>query len=414
MAKTTKARVSRLSPDEIRPGSGMSEVAVRALLVGLDLGWDATEMRNGQIRLSREYEGRLVQIMLPTNQRSIKESVSRSWMRKVFRYADPMKMAFLTGITEGLASDDQNVVEQAYRQMDTLRIAEIFHDRGALGKYMSREIDLAPDEPEPEPEPVMVEPEPEPEVQVVEQPAEGPQVTKIRPWIARHTMRREGGEVYESRAVLERKWNDGTVDYICSKCDYVNVEPRRVAAHYGGKHGKEDPASVTDVTERYVDPERSWTPTQRQAGRIHRLAKELNEAAELLEAEGKNVTAEALAEWIVKHRDAARDGLSDETTPLTAEQTIERIRRMVDGGAYADLMARIESVEATCDAKVAEAREQLAQHDRGALNAVKVLEERLRESEEATRAASEQVAAAEAVAQEANERWTALRDIVNG
>ena len=403
MAKTRKQTVHRPDPDDIST-SGMATVTVQCLLLGIDLGWTATEMRNGVIRLTRDHEGRAVAINLPTNQRSIKESVGQSWIRKVIRYADPLKRAMLQAAVEDYDSPIAGDKERARIIMSGLRSHEVLLDHSALGRIIQTE--------ETPPLEVVAEPEPEPEVQQEqEQPATEAEIVKVKPWIARHSMRREGGEVYESKAVLERKWSDGSTDYACPRCEFTNVEPRKVAAHYGGKHGQEHPTGKEAQAQGYIDPAVRWTPTERQRGRIHRLASEMKQA---LEALGPEMTVDQCAEWIVKHRDDQREHMVDESTPLTPEQAIERIRRLVDGGAYADLMARIEAVETEAAAVKAQADVD-RQHERlGAQNAIRALEQRLTEQQEACQDANERVAAAEQDAREAHERWTALRDIVNG
>jgi hypothetical protein len=386
----------------------MAAVAVQTLLLGLDLGWTATEMRNGQVRLTREHDGRAVAINLPTNQRSIKQGVGESWLRKVVRYGDPLRVAVLSSMIDGWNSPDPAERDQSRVIMRGLRSSEVLTDPGALDRIMKIEtpVVVVPD-PEPEPE---AEPEPDSvtEQDEPEQPTDEPHIVKVKPWVARHSMRKEGGEVYESKAVLERKWSDGSIDYGCPRCDFTNVEPRRVAAHYGGKHGAEHPAAQASA-EMYVDPEVRWTPTERQKGRIHRLAGEMRKA---LEAIGPEMTVDECAEWIVKHRDEAREHLMDETTPLTDEQVLDRIRRLIDRGAYADLMARIEAVEA--EAQAAKAQQDIERrHERlGAENAIHTLEQRLTEQEQAVKDANVKVEEAEARAQEMTDRWKALRDLV--
>jgi acetyl-CoA carboxylase beta subunit len=131
-----------------------------------------------------------------------------------------------------------------------------------------------------------------------------------------------------------------------------------------------------------------------------------------LEALGPEMTVEQCAEWIVKHRDDTRERMVEESTELTADQVIERVRRLVDGGAYADLMARIEAVETEGAARAAQADLE-RQHERsGARNAISTLEARLEEQRAACAEADARVAEAERKAREMTERWKALRDLV--
>jgi|GEM_PF-4746888 len=406
----SKQARTRKRGDEISPGGGMAVISVRALLLAMDLGWEATELRSGQVQLSREHENSHVTILIPTSQRSIKQAVGETWIRKIIRYADPMKLAFMTAAIDQTRSDDPVVRAQGHANLATMRSEQVWDDPSVLGSWLRREPEH-PSEPEPDTEPENTEPDDEAEAEEPEPVSTEPIIVKVRPWTARYAMRKEGGEVYPSRAVLERKWSDGTMDYGCAYegCDFQATEARTVAAHYGGKHGKETPAS-RDPAESYVDPSISWVPTERQKGRIARLTKELEAAAVAL---GNEMTAEMCAEWIVKRRDEAREGLTDESTPLTPEQVIERVRRLVDGGAYADLLARIDTVEAECTARVAQAREDLASKERGAANAIRVLETRLVESEQKVDEATKLAAEAKEAEAEAQARWRALRDLIN-
>lgn len=399
------AHVHRLdSAEEIRT-SGMAGITATALLLALDLGWNATEMRNGMVQIRRG----AVTVNLPSNQRSIKEGVSHAWIKKILRYGDPMKRLYLTSIVDDFSDPDPAVRARAIRQMEGLHVFSGDGTPETIARYFSEKSAAVADEPElvvvPD-EPVVVEPPPE------QPPAKGdPVVTKIKPWIARHSLRKEGGEVYESRAVLERKWSDGTLDYICpyEGCGFTNVAPRPVSAHYGGKHSKERPASQV-VSERFLDPGMAWTPSERQAGRIHRLSREIDQAYTGL-GEDK-ATPDNIAEWIVKHRDAERD-LTDDTTPLTGDQIVERIRRLVDGGAYADLMARIEQMEIGATAKIEEARHQLSSKEVGYTNTIRAMEAQLTEKDQAVEAAQHETEVAQQRESEARERWQALREMIN-
>lgn len=408
MAKQSRTRKRN---DEIRPTGGMAEISIRALLLAMDLGWDATELRSGQIQLSREHEGSHVTIMIPTVQRSIKKAVGDTWIRKIVRYADPLKLAFMAAAIDQTHSDDPVIKAQGRKNLMTLRSEQVWEDPSVLGTWLQREPDRPTsngNHPEPEPEPPTAE-QPAVEEPADEEPADEPIITKVRPWTARYAMRREGGEVYPSKAVLERKWSDGSTDYACAYegCEFHAPEARTVSAHYGGKHGKERPATQTDT---YVDPSVSWVPSERQKGRIARLTKELEAAAQAL---GGAMTAESCAEWIVKRRDEAREGLTDETTPLTPEQIIERVRKLVDGGAYADLLARIDAVEAEATARVAETREQLSSKERGMTNAIRAMENRLAEKEQELEEATKLATEAKAAEVEAQARWRALKDLIN-
>lgn len=409
---------------------GMADVAIQALMLGLDLGWEATVMHNGSLRLSIDHDGRAVAVNLPSNQTSIKEGVARSWLRKVIRYGDPMKMELLTTAYQNLNSPDSAERASAEAYVRGLHSSGIQKNPGLLARMikvegggtvadyaetvLEREIDEVTAEVTREMDALVGAgppvPDPDPAAERV------PHVVKVKPWMAKHSISGSQARTYESKAVLERKWSDGSADYQCSLCDYTNAEARSVSAHYGKSH-PEQPATPA-YEEVMVNPGAHWTPTERQQGRIRRLANEMQAASEAL---GGEMTAYECAQWIVQHRDEARDKhLEDEGTPLTNDQVVARIRSLVDGGVYADLLARLDEVQMQCAAQVAQARAdteaqmaEMARHDTGAKNAVSVIEKRLAEAEEQARVAEAAEAAALAQAREATDKWKALRELIN-
>lgn len=287
------------------------------------------------------------QITLPSNARSIRQSVTRTWWGKVFRYGDPSRVQMLkdflaeeTGEVSFNELKDMFVKGGPLRDTLTRFIADHHGDfptaqRTFLEAVHNQAIEMGaiPDD----------RPKEEPQRSVTEQPkpSNGPATLVIeRPWQARHTMRASGGEVYESAAVIEQQWSDGSLSYRCSQCDFTSPIPRTVASHYGGKHGRERPTrSAQELS--FIDPTVRWVPTERQRGRIARLATEIDGAKTEL---GADATATAIAEWIVQRRDEA-SAVTERDTTLTPDGIIDRIRRLVDGGVYADLMARITLLE---------------------------------------------------------------------
>jgi hypothetical protein len=133
---------------------------------------------------------------------------------------------------------------------------------------------------------------------------------------------------YESGAVLERRWSDGTVDYACSwdSCDYASESYRSVATHYGRSQSHDKPAEAGDRI-----PGPSYEPQHRIAA----LEREIRDAwPDDAASYGPDEMAALLAERIT----AARADGRSEPEPreeLTAEQVLDRIRRLADRGEYA-------------------------------------------------------------------------------
>lgn len=436
----TQRNSRRVTRDESINTSGMASEAIEILMLALDLGWEAQVQKNGSMMLFIEHEGGTITQNLPTNSRNLQANKAKAWTRKILRYADPVKLALVTEAYTNWDSPDAATKASAEHILQGLRSNQIRRDPKQLAKIIGMEgggtvedwveaeaerveaaVNQVADEVSDMIDKALAEPEPPtPTDPVLAEPTPGdgePTVVKVKPWIAKHQMRQEGGEVYPSRAVLERRWSDGSMDYLCAfeGCGYTSPDkPQSVAAHYGGKHGKERPATQ-NLAEAWIDPETRWTPTERQQGRIHRLEKEIIKAAQ--EIGWGDVTPRLLAEHIVKQRDAEREGLLDESTPLTDGQRIERALRILDGGKYADLIARVEQVEAECQARVAEAREQLGSKERGATNAIRTLEARLAEAQQAMTVTQQQsadeLAEARRLAQEATDKWQTLVELVN-
>ena len=375
--------------------------AFYVVVCAIETGWATYREAGGSIRLTSPVGAQ--ELRIPSKQRSFRESVIRTWTRKVFRYGDPIKVALLRDLLDDLygAATDEKRTE----------ILSKFPARGPGIELLLGQRDVLPTlvrhigspEPEPEPEPVVMS-EPEAEDRSIIDQAEEPTLLTTTPWIAKRAMTAEGGRVYESHAVLERKWSDGAADYLCAfpDCGYAHPEPRSVARHYGGAHGKERPASAAQQDE-YLDPGKRWVPTERQAGRIARLAKELKQAKEVL---ADSPTEFDIAAWIIQQRDLASS--PPEERVLTSEQVIERIRRLVDGGAYADLMARI----AVLEEEVANATRTAEETNIEARVAV-IEEEITTRAQELVEVARAHQHEAEARAERAEGDLEALRDLLN-
>jgi len=131
------------------------------------------------------------------------------------------------------------------------------------------------------------------------------------------------GRGYESRVAIERRWSDGTTDYKCVDCEYTTPNRLSVRGHRTrADHRKVDPPPKDFKTE--VPNAARYAPRQ---ARIDALAAVL---AEMPDAEPDAIAKAALM-WVheqSKHSTA----LADEREPMTAEETLERIKALVDTG----------------------------------------------------------------------------------
>jgi hypothetical protein len=203
------------------------------------------------------------------------------------------------------------------------------------------------------------------------------QLLSSQPWLAKRRLNpsesKIGGLRYPSHAVIERRWSDGTVDYKCSWCLYTNDNPRSVATHYG--QTKSHPAAGQSA-KLIRDPEY----TEVSAKRHSHWASKIKLALDELNIDLANTSYEELAHKLAeklfhKHIDDAE--LSD-ATPPTAEDLLEKIRHIVDRGQYIEMQRNNEAL-----------REQLAKME------------------------SEMIASRDA-AKAAEERWDALKSLIEG
>lgn len=157
-----------------------------------------------------------------------------------------------------------------------------------------------------------------------------PIIVSRHPWMARKggNRRTGSGRMYESQAVVEREWSDGTKDYECAfeGCAWNHPDPVSVARHYGRSHGAEHPASVDHppVVEVPVYEEtgrRRYQPTERL---VAVLAEYLAESG----ATDPMGMAYAALQW-AHDRPDLEDVLRPEREPLTDTQIVERVRALV-------------------------------------------------------------------------------------
>jgi hypothetical protein len=177
------------------------------------------------------------------------------------------------------------------------------------------------------------------------QTASHPTLVSQTPMLAK----RQEGRGYESPTTVERLWSDGSKDYACVECGWTSLDRVGPSRHYGQTHskGKETvrPASFTTEV-----PEAAHYRPQRR--RVEALA------ALLQEAEDEGVTdwvefAEKALSWV--HEQSKRGtGEAAEREPMTAEETIERIRLLLDDGT----MTRHTETVANLEKQVLELRQE--------------------------------------------------------
>lgn len=185
-----------------------------------------------------------------------------------------------------------------------------------------------------------------------------PVVVSESPWMAAKVSRRNGGVKYESKAVVERKWSDGRVEYLCAyeSCDYTSEKARSVSNHYGASHSSERPA--TQDGPQYIDPEYTEPMTHYEYEPSSRLVGLLTAQISAAVEAGWTPTqiAQAILKWMHDRPDLGSvEHRTRPTVDMTPEQILERIRLLVDSGRTMKLeesVARLESELADAQLKV--------------------------------------------------------------
>jgi hypothetical protein len=340
--------------------------------LAVDLGWTGRNEKGGQVVLRAPEPHQSVTVLVPTT-KSWNQRKTRTMRQKIIRYGDPVLRATLLAAADTAAKGNLT-------------------DSQTYNAFLDHEMGKTP------PPTATVKGDHTTRVS----PAK-PTVLSILPWVAKRGTKGDIGRGYESEATLERKWSDGTVDYVCSwpGCDYTSHTPIAVSRHYGASRSHDKPAAQEQVFK--IEP---WTVEPRS--RIGRLAQEINLAlVHCREDMGREELAHCIAKAIIENRDANKQTRTDhEGEPLTPEQLLERIRVMVDDGSYGRrLAAEAEQVE-----KIAALSQELEACTRN-LSSVLAAESEMRE--EIARVEQERDQAVRDQAK-AEERWSALKSLIEG
>lgn len=194
--------------------------------------------------------------------------------------------------------------------------------------------------PEPVSEPVAPEP-------IEEERTPVRRIINTQPMISK----RGGTEGYASDIATQREYDDGSMDYLCVRCDYVGSRPLAMASHWK-KHVHEDERNRGNHVGVIVPIERSaYQPTEE---RLESLAEAMAKAMEQginwsdPEEACKQLAYAALS-WDNDRRSRSEGGMRD---PLSDTEILNRIRSLVDNGLYeaqretnAELSVKIEALE---------------------------------------------------------------------
>jgi hypothetical protein len=186
-------------------------------------------------------------------------------------------------------------------------------------------------------------PQPKPEAgatQTTQTEASGsesePTIVKQEPMMAKASQ----GRAYPSKVAIERHWSDGSIDYKCVDCDYTTPNRLSIRAHRGNSGHTARGADRSDTRLAEVPLAATYKPRQT---RVEALAEALKA---LLEQGGdpEEIARKALM-WVHEQtQNNTRHAVEHE--PLTAEDTLARIRMLLDDGTQAQaILERDQRIE---------------------------------------------------------------------
>ncbi len=171
-----------------------------------------------------------------------------------------------------------------------------------------------------------------------------PRIVSRKPWLAhrRPASKNTVGTRYESQAVVERKWSDGTIDYVCAFCGdtFTSTNPKSVSAHYRSHRAPVDPPNQAPLLAdpEYMEPlsaRKPYVPSER-------LVLALAEFLRNSDGDSVEEWATAALEWMRLRPDLPAAVEHQEVAPLTAEQQVERIAAII-GQPHAGQVAALEA-----------------------------------------------------------------------
>ena len=305
----------------------------KALLwVGFHCGWRITRGPGGFVILTGPNS---IRIEVPNND-TLSMSGFRSRVRKILRH----RTTNIPVVAMMQQVIDKTKVDAAHAQM----LMQLASEVQAVGTVPAEESQSQPESVSPA-DSGGSESKPAP---VVTGKHRKRRITKEEPWSAHKGSTTDGvSTTYPSDAVMERQWNDGTKDYACrwEGCPFTHESPQSTARHNASHKRGEGKQPQPEVDG--VDPDH--TPAKR--ARIRRLRVEVDGALQAAFEQGIDFEvvdqAEWIATWIIEHRITPVNPTgTEEPTPMTAEEALDKIAAIVDRGRNTILREQIETLNA--------------------------------------------------------------------
>jgi hypothetical protein len=166
--------------------------------------------------------------------------------------------------------------------------------------------------------------DPEPEAHII---SEGPMLA-----------RGGAGRGYESPTTIERRWSDGSRDYKCTDCDETSPERLSISRHFANVHSRGKGRQPSPPEFKAEVDAAGYRPNKR---RIEALAEVIADLLREGETDAK-VIAEIALTWVHEQHGTT---LSTEAEPMSPEDTLNRIRALLDDGTFRAQQRRLEELE---------------------------------------------------------------------
>lgn len=184
------------------------------------------------------------------------------------------------------------------------------------------------------------------------------QIVSQKPMLAKA----QEGKGYESLTTIERIWSDGKKDYRCSfqGCLFISDNRGSVPSHYAKAHGAVyGEGEKRNIFKAEVPEAQTYAPRKRRIDALAAVIRELWDVG----AQPEEMARAALT-WVHEQSKKGTE-FASEREPMTAEDTLQRIRNLLDDGAQFEMRQQMEKmeerlVEAETRAQVAEKRAEQA------------------------------------------------------
>jgi hypothetical protein len=164
-----------------------------------------------------------------------------------------------------------------------------------------------------------------------------PHIVSEKPMLAKASK----GKAYDSPTTMERRWSDGSRDYACRwpSCNYSAPERGSVPSHYAKSHS-EGLGKRPEMFSAEVPDARVYAPRQSRVEALAAILADLMAGGPM----DPDVLARTALTWVHEQSNHKTDEAA-EREDLTPEQTLDRIRMLLDDGARGEMHKRVEALE---------------------------------------------------------------------